>query len=88
MELVEDLKDELIDIINKNQEEKIIVFKEGFMNNNFKYRNIKTNEIIEHLFIEEVGSYFACKFKDYVVVEHKIINEELNIYCEEMQEVV
>lgn len=32
MELVEDLKDKLIDIINQNKEEKIIVFKEGFIN--------------------------------------------------------
>ena len=33
MELVEELKDNLINIINQNQEEKIIIFKEGFINN-------------------------------------------------------
>ena len=33
MELVEDLKDEIINIINHNQEEKIIVFKKGFSEN-------------------------------------------------------
>lgn len=32
MELVEELKDNLINIINQNQEEKIIIFKEGFIN--------------------------------------------------------
>lgn len=32
MELIEDLKDELINIINQNQEEKVIIFKEGFIN--------------------------------------------------------
>ena len=33
MELVEELKNNLINIINQIQEEKIIVFKEGFINN-------------------------------------------------------
>lgn len=32
MELEKDLKDELINIINQNQEKKIIIFKEGFIN--------------------------------------------------------
>lgn len=32
MDLVKELKDKLINVINQNQEEKIIIFEEGFIN--------------------------------------------------------
>ena len=33
MELIKELKDNIINIINQSQEEKIIIFEEGFINN-------------------------------------------------------
>jgi hypothetical protein len=46
IELVEDLKDGLINIINQNQKEKIIIFEEGFINDDFLVSGNRNETII------------------------------------------